>query len=339
MTARRTLAALISLFSLFAAAPALAWNCAGHKTIARLAMEGFPSTSPDWLRDPNTIARVCEQACEPDRWRGTRRQVIAHELNPEHYLDLEDLEPFGLTLNTIPPLRHEYFRAMVLAKHNHPDRMAPYDSAKDPDKSKEWPGFLPHAIDEHFALLQSSFNTVRTLEALGDPARAAALEQAKANAIYHMGVLAHYVGDAAQPLHTTRHHHGWVGPNPEGFTTDNGFHAYIDGTIVEHHKLDADALRPAMAYDRTVDAKRPWQAHLAHIQRSFDAVVPLYSLQRDRLLTGPQGRNLIAARLRDGSAQLSAYYNVAWEAANPSESDLANFRKFNPVDPTPRPKP
>ena len=52
---------------------------------------------------------------------------------------------------------------------------------------------------------------------------------ARANIIYIMGVMGHYVGDASQPLHTTIHHHGWVGPNPNGYTTNRTFHSWIDG--------------------------------------------------------------------------------------------------------------
>ena len=39
-----------------------------------------------------------------------------------------------------------------------------------------------------------------------------------------MGVMGHYVGDCAQPLHTTKHHNGWVGENPHGYTTWPGLH-------------------------------------------------------------------------------------------------------------------
>src|SRR5262245_33614586 len=108
------LAFLVFAIVTVAAAPALAWNQHGHRTIARLALDGLPTEMPSFLRDPEVVARIAEQACEPDRWRGTKRLVIGHELLPEHYLDVEDLEPFGLTLDNIPRLRHEYMRVMIL---------------------------------------------------------------------------------------------------------------------------------------------------------------------------------------------------------------------------------
>jgi hypothetical protein len=41
--------------------------------------------------------------------------------------------------------------------------------------------------------------------------------------------MGHLIGDASQPLHTTIHHHGWVGDNPHNYTTSRGFHSWIDG--------------------------------------------------------------------------------------------------------------
>ena len=47
-------------------------------------------------------------------------------------------------------------------------------------------------------------------------------------------------GDIAQPLHTTKHHHGWKGENPNGYTTEYSIHAYIDGGVLKLHRINAD---------------------------------------------------------------------------------------------------
>jgi len=328
-----------------AAAPALAWNAHGHRTIARLAVDGLPTDMPSWLRDGDTVSRIAEQSCEPDRWRGTKRLVIGHELNTEHYLDVEDLDAFGLTLNTVPRLRYEYVKTMVLAKQAHPEKFKSYDAAKDLEKSKEWPGFLLHGIDEHFALLQSSFNTLRVLEAIDESdtankaARAPAIHQERENVIHEMGILAHLIGDTSQPLHTTKHHHGWVGENPKGYTTDNGFHSYIDGKILEIHKLDFDALRPQLTYKRHINPADPWDDVVAYLQRSFDKLEPLYQLQKDGTLTKDEGKAFISERLGDASETLSALYAAAWQASKPTQSEITNFIKFNESKATPKPAP
>lgn len=339
------------LFFLFlavslAAAPAQAWNAHGHRTIARLAVDGLPTDMPSWLKEADTVARIAEQACEPDRWRSTKRMVIGHELNTEHYLDVEDLADFGLSLRTIPRQRYEYVKKMVLAKQAAPEKFKSYDPMKDLDKSKEWPGFLPYAVDEHFALLQSSFNTLRVLEAVeasdapGKGTRAATIKQERENIIHEMGILAHLIGDTAQPLHMTRHHHGWVGDNPKGYTTDNGFHSFIDGKILEIHGFNAENLRPRLTFQRHINPADPWDDVLSYMDRSFAKVEPLYQLQKDGTLTQDKGKEFIAGCLADASETLSALYTAAWEASKLNNNDVSNFikydeRKANPTSTNP----
>lgn len=334
----RAMAVGLALLAL-AGSPAAGWNARGHRTITHLGLEGMSKDAPSWLRDPGIAARIADQANEPDRWRGVRGTAISAGPNLDHFIDVEDLEQFGLSLEEVPRPRYEYVRRMAAAKVEHPERILPYDASKDPDRSKEWPGFLPHAIDEHFAKLRSSFNTMRVLEAINDPRRAPQLEQARQNVIYEMGVLSHYVGDAAQPLHTTRHHHGWVGDNPEGYTTEFGFHSYIDGKIVEIHGLTEDSVRGRMEYDQRVAADGVWKDSLAYIRRSYECVEPLYKLQRDGSLTKEEGKRFIEDRFVDAGGFLAALYNAAWESSRPTDSDISSFKKFSEMEPAARPSP
>jgi len=327
-SAVRAFAAAMVMAAL-AAPQALGWNAYGHRTITMLALNGLSPGMPSWLRDPGIVARISDQSNEPDRWRGERGTAINAGANLDHYIDVEDLAQFGLTLETVPRPRYEYVRVMATAKVEHPEKILPYNAAKDPDRSKEWPGFLPHAIDEHFAKLKSSFNTLRVLEAINDPARAAQAEQARENVIYEMGILSHFVGDAAQPLHMTRHHHGWVGDNPKGYTTDPGFHSYIDGKIVEIHGLSFESLRGRMTYDQLVTEKGSWGESLAYLRRSFDQLEPLYEMQRDGTLTKEPGKKLIEERFMDAAGFLAAMYNAAWAASKPSDSEVASFIRYS----------
>ena len=45
--------------------------------------------------------------------------------------------------------------------------------------------------------------------------------------IFYAGWLGHYVADGSQPLHTTIQYNGWVGPNPNGYTTQHGIHCAV----------------------------------------------------------------------------------------------------------------
>lgn len=328
---RQTLLWLAALAG--AAAPALGWNAHGHRTVTYLALDAMAAhmdeATPAWLLDAAARGRIAHQSGEPDRWRALRMAALAHENSPDHYIDLEQLEDFGLTLQTVPPLRNEYLKAMILAKHQHPERVRPYDEGRDRERTKEWPGFLPHAIAEHYAKLAACYKTVRILEALGEPESSPRLQQARANAEYHMGVLAHFVGDAAQPLHTTVHHHGWTGDNPNGYTTDYGIHSYVDGRLLEIHALGYDSLRGAPVACATVNADDPWEGVSAYIARSFSRVEPLYRLHRDGELEADRGKAFMAERLTDAAGMLAGLYAAAWSASEPTDADMANFLRFD----------
>ena len=56
---------------------------------------------------------------------------------------------------------------------------------------------------------------------MGDTHRAASSDFAAAR-----------TADAAVPLHATRHHHGWEGPNPRGFTRAPSVHAWFETDVV-----------------------------------------------------------------------------------------------------------
>lgn len=333
-------AAALALFTL--PIPALAWDADGHRSITLLALDVAAHAQPAlpaFFRDEETRQRIAWQSGEPDRWRGTRTPALTHENNPDHYIDLEDLEPFGLTLETVSPLRYEYLRAMVVAKHEHPDQMRPYNEATDLFRTQEFPGFLPHAIAEHCDKLRSHLKTMRILEGLADastPRRQAQIRQSRENAIHALGLLSHFVGDAAQPLHTTRHHHGWVGENPDGFTTERGFHAHIDGGVIRLHALSYSALR-AHADASPISPPRiepgaQWDATLAHIRRSFDAVRPLYELEKSGELEREPGKAFITERLTDASATLAGLLLSAWQASEPSPRDIEDHLKYEAKD-------
>ncbi len=304
------------------AMPAPAWNSHGHRTVTYLAFDRLPPEAPSWLRESaDTVAFLSNQA---DRWRGWRSPALGHEHKPDHFLNIETLAEFGLTLRTLPPLRNEYLRAAAVAKYADPQRVSPYDAADDPERAHEFPGFLPHAILEQYVKLQATLNDVRVLEKLADPQREFQLLAARQTAQVHMGMLSHFVGDAAQPLHTTRHYNGWVGDNPAGFTENNRFHAYIDGGVLAHHGLNFDGLR-APAPLPALNAREPWDDILSYIERSHSRMIPLYELEKDgRLLQAP-GREFVAERLNDAGGMLGALIWNAYVSAAPNDKQMADF--------------
>ncbi|CAN5769446.1 hypothetical protein BH11PLA1_BH11PLA1_04430 [soil metagenome] len=330
-------------------ASARAWDAAGHRAVTWLALEGLDPSFPAFLRDPSVVHAVGWESAEPDRYRSLKSAILTHANAPDHYIDVDDLDEFGLTLDTINPLRARFIRDMSVARAAHKDGdtpeptggrrdrdTPPYNEKRDPSGQSEFVGFLPYAICEHHARLTSSLKTYRTLLRLNDPARAPQLDMAKANVMVNMGMLSHFVGDAAQPLHTTRHHNGWVGRNDNNYTTNKGFHAKIDGGVIAKHAISFATLKPTQKYAHTIaDPLNPWPEVIAHIRRSNDLVEKTYQLERAGEFENETGKAFIVARLNDGADMLAALYNAAWRASEPSETDvkdLVRYDTFKPAD-------
>lgn len=319
--------------------PAQAWDSAGHRTITFLAMDGLAELAPDrpaFLADDTSRQIAAFQASEADRYRALRSPVyLKHENDPDHFIDIEDLERFGLTLESLPPLRYEYLRAMAIAKHEHPEQAAgdpdvpPYNERRDVARTQEFPGYGPYAVMEHHGKLAAAFKTYRALEKLSDPIRAAQMEATKANILAEMGHLSHFVGDLAQPLHTTRHYNGWVGKNPSGYTTDKGFHAYIDGGVVALHGVNYALLQDRASFGRKIDDANPFNDVLAHIRRSHDQMERLYMMQKSGELQSEPGKALICDRFLDGASMLAAMYASAWSLSALAQDDAANLVKYD----------
>lgn len=326
-TSRALIAAVAALVPITLA---LGWSAPGHRTITRLAVSLLPDDVPMWVRNADSAAIAAYQSNEPDRWRGTRTPALAHENNGDHYLDAELLTEHGLTLRTIPRLRYQYVDALIRTTTQPGEDVASAPERRgvvafDQDKI----GFLPYAIGEHYAKLVSSMNTARIIESLADPARAHQMDAARANVFCEMGQLSHFVGDAAQPLHSTIHHHGWVSENPHNYTTNPGFHRHIDGEIVALHALNLAGLEQYRTPMAQIRSDSVWEATIALIERSFDAVEPLYELEKSGELRAEKGKVCIAGRMADAASVLAGLYYRAWVEADPTENQIADFVKYN----------
>lgn len=342
----RSAATLLAVGSLLIASltsTAQAWDAAGHRLITLIALDRFTQTNelPKFLREGNIRNQIADGATVPDRYRSMKMAALKHVNDVDHYIDIEDLTPYGLDLFTISPLRNEYVGQLVKARIAAGDKFAgrPVNPLADTAKTLEYPGFLPHAIVENYAKLRTMFRTLRILEALNEPRRQDQIELTKAHIIVEMGLIAHFVGDAAQPLHTTKHFNGWVGENPEGYTTDRKFHAYIDGGLISYHKIGYDQLKDNVPPAMEVNDKDPWNDVLMYINRSHELVPELYRMQKASELEGPNGYRLIVERLTEASSFLSSIYLAAWESSVPTDADVEEFVKWDGLPPIEAPQP
>jgi hypothetical protein len=131
-----------------------------------------------------------------------------------------------------------------------------------------------------------------------------------------MGVISHFVGDGSQPLHITRHHHGWVGPNPKGYTMEPSFHAYIDGGVIDLHNITKESLVPRARPPRPVSTKTYWPEICAYLEDTFKLMEPLYELEKTGDLERSAGKAFIEDRLLEGGAMLAGVWVAAYNGAH-----------------------
>lgn len=316
------------LSALFVARPALAWDYEGHRMVNQLALATLPADFPAFVREPANAERIAFLAGEPDRWRSVADLPLKQYNSVDHYCDLEQLTDAGLDPATVSPLRYEFAARFAAGRAAHPDKFPALDPAKNADHAREWPGFAPWAITEYYAKLKSAFSYLQAFEAAGTPVEIA---NAQADIVYLMGVMGHYAGDGAQPLHTTVHHNGWVGPNPQGYTTSTGIHAWIDGGFIAKAGIKAEDLRPRVVPAESImmaaqpDGRDPmFVAVMAYWRAQQTLVEPLYAMEKAGKFSRekgeavlPEGRAFIEARLLTGAEMLGSLWLTAWKQAGP----------------------
>jgi hypothetical protein len=344
---RNILKAAIAVVAAFAATPALvrAWDYPGHRIVNQLALQSLPPDFPAFVHDPENAERIAFLAGEPDRWRNSPDLPLQHDNGLDHYIDLEQLADAGLDPATLSPFRYEFAAQFAAARAAHPDRFPPIDPAKNLDLSREWPGFLPWAITEGYSRLKSSFSYLKEYERAGMPEEVA---NAKANVVYLMGVLGHYVGDGSQPLHTTVHHHGWVGPNPNGYTTRFSIHAWIDGGFIAKAGISLAEVEPGLVSATPLDLAPRADGQnpvfgdvLDYLYAQNRQVEPLYRLEKDGMFRADgspgslDGRTFIDAQLLQGAQMLGSVWLTAWRQAGPDMYLRAQLAKRAPENRVP----
>ncbi len=311
--------------------PSMAWDYEGHRAVNQLALDALPADFPAFVRSPAAAERIAFLSGEPDRWRNLKDNPLRHLNNPDHYLNIEELEPYGLSLAQVSDLRYAFVMQMTEARLAHPERWPAIDPEKNRDRTRELPGFLPWAITENYHKLKSAFSYLKAFsEPLrqGDTTPAGTPEEianAEANIITLMGVMGHYVGDAAQPLHTTKHFNGWVGNNPSGYTTRNTIHSWIDGGFlgkmggVSPDKLHA-RLQPARRLTTTAsaDGRDPvFNQTVSYLLTQHLQVEPIYALNKAGRFSpesqfAPEGLTFLENQFLAGGHMLASLWLTAW---------------------------
>ena len=306
---------------------ASAWDYNGHRLVNQVALSSLPKDYPAFVHAPEAEERVAFLSLEPDRWRNTDESFLQQANGLDHYINFELLELAHVDLDTLSDYRLTFARQFAEGRREHLASFPRVDPSMDKDHLTEWPGFLPWAIAENYAKLRSEFSYYKEYLAYGTPEEVA---NARADILYTMGVLGHYVGDAAQPLHSTIHHHGWVGPNPKGYTTKPSIHAWIDGGYIAKVGVTIAELRarakPARALSTAAraDGRDPvFVQVVSYVHEQLPLVEPLYALEKEGKLSGvdaspdAEGRVFIDRQLVKAGEMLASLWETAWLNAGP----------------------
>ncbi len=300
-----------------------AWDYEGHRTVNQLALASLPTNFPAFARTPAAAERIAFLSGEADRWRNTTNLLGKHASAPDHFLDIDDLPLYGLSAGTVSPFRYDFVAQLKSAREKNPEKFPKIDPLKNSDHTRDLVGFLPWAINEYFAKLESAFSYLKTFEQHGGTPDE--ISNAQQNIIYLMGVMGHFPGDAAQPLHTTKHYNGWVGANPKRYNTNQTIHSWIDGGFIRRAGLRFDELKPKLRPARAIWGGRTpdndvFGESMEFIVEQFGLVERLYELDRDGKLSPGQGdaaegREFISLQLIKGGQFLGDLWFSAWQGA------------------------
>ena len=217
---------------------------------------------------------------------------------PEHYI-LLDLVDQALAA-PLPHRRYDYIRALAAAQASHPGL----------DLSPEHVGLQPWVTTEVYERLQSAFRDYRAaLKSKED------LKPIEAEILFYAGWLGHYVGDGAQPMHTSIHINGWVGPNPHGYITQHEFHWAFENDFVSAAIKSTD-VAPLVAASKPEALQGDiFDDYMAYLRHSNTHIEKLYQLQKTGALTGKgtaESRAFTTERLAAGAIELRNMIYTAW---------------------------
>jgi len=296
----------LALFASIAIPQDLAWGWGneGHQYVNQVAAQHIPPEMPRFLR--RAVTEITYLGPEPDRWRNPSEYALKNAQEPDHYIDLERVE----WLDPLPQGRYEFYQRLYAkraATTDHPDDYLP-----------EHVGLQPYITMEVYGRLKAAFREYRQRKASHQPTDA--VQQA---AIFYAGWLGHYVADGSQPLHTTIHYNGWVGPNPNGYTTAHGIHSQFETDYVLRNITAKDFAALMHPPSRLSD---PFSQYVAYLKESNKLVEKVYALDKAQGFTGkgsPEAFDFTTHRLAAGSQMLLDLWYTAWLESEASDAASA----------------
>jgi hypothetical protein len=276
-----------------------AWGTEGHRLVNRLAASSLPSDVPAFLTTEAAVNEIEYLGPEPDRWRSKTEPELLAAQAPEHFIDMELADALG----PLPRQRLD-FEAKVFAAGQRPEKI----------------GLQPWVATEVWQRLKASMREYRALSAAHKDTKP--VEQV---ILFYAGWMGHYVGDASQPLHTTIQYNGWVGPNPNGYTTAHQIHWQFEGPFVGVNIHEAD-VKAKMTVLKPVEGDI-FDSYVAYLRHTQSYVEKVYQLEKTGGFVGAgtaESREFTAERLAAGASMLRDMIYTAWlKSADPVPNPYA----------------
>lgn len=269
--------------------------------INRIAGAALPSDVPVFLSSYAGLDALEYYGPEPDHWRSTAEPELNAAGAPEHFIDLE----YVAWLGEMPRRRYDYIRALAAAQPAHPQvKMTP-----------ESVGLQPYVTLEYFERLKSAMRDYRALLAEKRDTR-----PVEAEILFEAGILGHFVADGSMPLHSSIQYNGWVGPNPNGYTTAHKIHSLFESDFVQNNVRAAE-IAPLVAAAKPVVHGDVFNDYLMYLRQSNSLVEQTYQLEKLGSFAGvgtPAGKAFVDQQLAAGATELRDMIYTAWvKSADP----------------------
>lgn len=294
----RAVAVMLTGALWFTQLAAFGWGSTGHTDINQVAAEKIPTAMPKFLRTKSAVQKIAYLGPEPDRWRDESPSALNYAQAPDHFIDLERIQGLG----PLPLGRYDFYKLLYAKRAATPAASHPDDYL--PDRV----GLQPYITMEVYKRLELAFRSYREMKQ-----KKQKTDVIEGNIIFYMGWLGHYVGDGSQPLHTSIQYDGWVGANPDGYTTQHGIHAEFETDFVNRViPSPASFAGLVKAPQRVSD---PFSDYMRYLEASYALVPQVYAFEKAKAYDEAGSLDAVKfldQRLAAGSQMLVDLWYTAW---------------------------
>ena len=330
-----------------------AWGERGHDLVTRIAARVLTlSDATDNPIGETFIAKehmLAHLSNVPDIvWRNMG-EAIESQNGPTHYIDIE-----YITLNpasTDMPKDKTELEAVMKKLCNAKPKGYKCADDKSTEPKAELAGTAPFRIQQIATLIQESFQKAADEQKKSAPAESQ-IKKHLDDAFFYAGILSHYVGDLANPYHTSRDYNGYE-------INQGGVHAYFESDTVNAFDLgfdmdvysravelkDLTALKKFAKDAKTLDyldtayaLTKESFSHLKLVQEldlkyaikklgNSDKGLKIKAERKPAGQVGVYFRPIIRDRIAQGAVTLAYLWRQAW--TNGGKPNLANYRSYD----------